>query len=124
MGGYTPPEAAEYVSPDKKNKLLINSRIIDSGIAQIMVDTINKHNRRGLNPIRMEDCRFSVSKEGGRLKNDTVITIEMPTPYPETSARQPTVSQDFRVVQNESFGVGSEPPLTPEQWDIIQQILQ
>jgi len=118
------PEKSETESGKRQTT---SDRIIASGIAKRMLDTIKKG--RGVQDptitFGIKDCYFSVVKteDPQTEREHTQVIIEMPNLHPEYKKEYPRITQAFGVEEGKSFGRASDKPLTKEQFDLVQELV-
>lgn len=109
-------------------KMSVKERLVKSGIAERMIETIKKY-KGTLDPeitFGVDDCNFKVEEFQDPSTNEihTQIVIDKPNLHEYNKMKQPRVSRAFSVKNGESFGAGGEPPLTTEQFALIQEIVK
>jgi len=102
----------------------LRQQLLDSGIAQRMLNTIKKTQGYMDPPITvsLQDCSFKVIRatdQHAGPHTQVVITWPNEGPNKETS---PQESQAFGVRSGQAFGASNENPLTPEQYALVENL--
>lgn len=121
----TPGEIGGY-NPEQK-KLSPRDRLIQSGIAERMLESITKPKHiESLDPgvtFGVKDCDFRVVQF--KDENDEVrtqIIIEMPNLRPENNKKEPRIIRAFAVKEGKKFG--GDRKLNEEQYALVQTLLK
>ena len=126
----SPEQQRDYQTPEKKGTLSVKEMLINSGIAERMLDFIKRHNATtnpevtfDINKCDFRVQKFTISADVGRREQaETKIQVSIKMPSLQEKGVMTEVSFDYE--KNGHFGADVEPPLTPEQEYVIEAILK
>ena len=120
---YNKPMSVQFIAEVSKqfDGPAVQKQLIKSGIAERMLQNVKLHNGSTLPAVTfgLNACVFWVEKVGQSIS----VVIEMPNPDPKKAQTLPRTQELFPVQNRESFGGFDEPPLTKEQFALIQKIV-
>ena len=126
----SPEQQRDYQTPEKKGTLSVKEMLINSGIAERMLDFIKRH-KANIDPeitFGVNNCYFEVKKftipAGIRRREQAETKIQVIIKMPSLQEKGVMTEVSFDYEKNGHFGADVEPPLTPEQEYVIEAILK
>lgn len=112
---------------DEREPLSSKEQLVQSGIAQRMLDSIIKY--KGNNEVidfGVEDCDFKVEKEVDERtgRTEVSVNIEMPQTNPLNKEKQAKVSTSFGLNEKKRTLGANQEPLSDEQFSLIMELAQ